>query len=87
VTIGFRAWSQDGIDRKLSHMPEQPAKPTSGSRKKRRWARGFVVSGAVALAVVWFGPGVWQWLTIPADAPVIGVSYDTAWHAQLASYQ
>jgi gamma-glutamyl-gamma-aminobutyrate hydrolase PuuD len=64
-------------------MPEQPAKSTSEPGKKRRWVRGLVVSGAVTLAVVWFGPGAWEWLTIPADAPVIAVSYDTAWHAQI----
>jgi putative glutamine amidotransferase len=26
---------------------------------------------------------LWQWTVIPADAPIIGVSYDTAWHARI----
>lgn len=54
-------------------------------RKRRRVIRFFLraATGLIALTVIAFASlEVWQWLTIESDAPVVGVSWDTAWHAR-----
>ncbi len=43
------------------------------------WAFGFL---ACLLLLVLGAYETWKWAAVPADAPVIGVSLDTAWHAR-----
>ena len=54
--------------------------------KKRRWPKR-VVRCAIALvclvAVLYAGMKLWSSLAVSHDAPVIGTSLDTAWHAQI----
>ncbi|MBN2475785.1 MAG: gamma-glutamyl-gamma-aminobutyrate hydrolase family protein [Pirellulales bacterium] len=53
-------------------------------KAKRRWKRlRLTALGVVGLAVFGYGAfRAWQWASVPRDAPLIGVSLDTAWHAR-----
>ena len=68
----------DSDDRQNSQPAADPP-----SRKKRRWLRFVLILGALLIAGFWAAPSVWQRFFVSDDAPVIGVSYDQAWHAQL----
>ena len=51
-------------------------------RPGRKWLRRSLLV-CVGLALVGYvSVKVWRWAAIPADAPVVGISYDTAWHAR-----
>ncbi|MFH1924720.1 MAG: gamma-glutamyl-gamma-aminobutyrate hydrolase family protein [Planctomycetota bacterium] len=54
--------------------------------KKRAWPKRLRVAAVVGLCLVVVGYvsfRVWKWASVPRDAPVIGVSLDTAWHARV----
>jgi putative glutamine amidotransferase len=54
-------------------------------RKWTVWIRRTVLA-LVCLAIFSYaGLKIWQWASVAADAPVIGVSFDTAWHAQMGA--
>ena len=55
----------------------RPAPPVRG----RRWRRVLVVVSLLGVAGIG-GYELWQWAVVPAGAPVIGVSLDTAWHSR-----
>ena len=45
-----------------------------------------IVLALVCLVICsYFGLKTWQWASVATDAPVIGVSFDTAWHAQMGA--
>jgi gamma-glutamyl-gamma-aminobutyrate hydrolase PuuD len=45
-----------------------------------RWILGLAALLAIGTVA---GFKTWKWVSVPADAPVIGVSLDTAWHSRL----
>ena len=54
--------------------------------KRRGWGRFFRRAVCILVCLVAGAYGalkVWQWVTISRNAPRIGVSFDTAWHAQM----
>jgi len=55
------------------------------SKKKFRSPKAWQIIIAILLlvALVTGGFKVWQWVLVPSQAPVIGVSLDTAWHSRL----
>lgn len=65
----------------MNNPAEQKKANFRGLRKRRISVRIAVIICGLLLAAG-IGMKVWQWWTIPTDAPVIGVSYDTAWHAR-----
>ncbi len=44
--------------------------------------RRTVLAAACVAVVGYVSLRLWQWVSVPRDAPVIGFSLDTAWHAQ-----
>ena len=52
-------------------------------RRGRRLLRWAVGTPMVLLVLAYAAFRIWQWLAVPKDAPVIGVSLDTAWHSRL----
>lgn len=68
-------------DRLMNDPAEQESTSSQGLRKRRLVARiAVIICGLLLTAQI--GMKVWQWWTVPNDAPVIGVSYDKAWHAR-----
>ncbi len=69
-------------------MPkEQPTEKAQGKlpnkrSKRRRIVSVFALVLLLILTGVYFTPILWQRFGIPEDAPVIGISLDTAWHAR-----
>jgi gamma-glutamyl-gamma-aminobutyrate hydrolase PuuD len=49
----------------------------------RRFAWAFALAVVLTLAGLYLTPILWQRFGIPEDAPVIGISLDTAWHARV----
>ncbi len=62
------------------------AENTPLSPPSRRWTRRLLVGVGLLAGVVlffWIGLKSWTRLTVAADAPLIGASLDTSWHARL----
>lgn len=54
--------------------------------RKRVWPKRLLaaaVVGSCLLIVGYITFRIWKWASVPHDAPVIGVSLDTAWHARM----
>ena len=69
---------------KLDNSAQQQtpvAKSTNGKIHRKRLRPLVVISLSLILSGV-AGWEIWKWAAVPADAPVIGVSFDTAWHAR-----
>ena len=61
--------------------PRAPQEPS----KTRTWPRRLYFAALTGLCLVvggYAGLRIWQWAIVPRDAPLIGVSLDTAWHAR-----
>jgi len=53
--------------------------------KTRTWPRRLYLAALIGLCLAvggYAGLRIWQWAIVPRDAPLIGVSLDTAWHAR-----
>ncbi len=76
------AKASDGAD------PSAPCQGSGshGRRRPARWRRialmaaGLAGTGLLLAYVLFHG---WRWAVVPSDAPVVGVSCDTAWHSEL----
>jgi len=59
----------------------QPEKTRAKSRRKLMLR--IVVAAFLILVVAYASLKTWQWASVPRDAPTVGVSLDTAWHARM----
>ena len=62
-----------------------PAEAHTKRGEGRRWKRllcAVLAVACLAAAAAYVSFHVWQWAAVPGDAPIVGVSLDTIWHAR-----
>ena len=64
-------------------MTSTEAPPAPPKRRKRKLLLWAVLIAVVLVPVGYGGFRLWQWIVVPGDAPVVGLSLDTAWHAHV----
>ncbi len=69
-----------GAGQTLDSQVQSPNALRGGKwRRYAAWVSGVAI-GLVLIMPVWMR--IWRWSVLPDDAAVIGVCYDSAWHAQ-----
>lgn len=66
----------------MKTTPGSPPEKTRVTRRRKLILR-VVVAAFLILGVAYGSLKTWQWASVPRDAPTVGVSVDTAWHARM----
>ena len=87
LIIRYTVFARRSPNRNTTPSPDPPAATTNlqSAGRRRRMHKTAVWSLLAVVAVLLLSQlalKTWQWAAIPSDAPRIGVSYDTAWHAR-----
>ena len=66
----------------MKKTPSPQPEATSAKNRRKLFLR-IVAAGFLFLLLAYAALRTWQWASVPRDAPLVGVSLDTAWHARM----